>query len=172
MHAAGGGSLLFAVAKKELPPIMTLVLYFAMLSAIMSSADTTLFTAGGLLSQFFRGDMESRESVKITKWCTAALGVLAIVIAIRFDSILKVLMFALGVYAGAFVVPLLWGLLGFACRRDYALAAIMAGGALALAGKLLGGATGNALVILAFPVNLAILIRGRTKNGGGTTGAK
>ena len=172
VHANGNGSVLFAVAQKELPPIMTLVLYFAMLSAIMSSADTTLFTAGGLLSQFFRGDMESRESVKITKWCTSLLGVLAIVIAIRFDSILKVLMFALGVYAGAFVVPVLWGLLGFACRRGYALAAIMAGGALALAGKLLGGTTGNALLILAFAVNLTILICGRVPKKVGTAEEK
>ncbi len=172
VHTQSSGSLLFAVAKNELPPVMTVVLYFAMLSAIMSSADTTLFTAGGLLSQFFRGDMESRESVKITKWCTALLGVLAIVIAIRFNSILTVLMFALGVYAGAFVVPVLWGLLGFSCRRRHALAAIVAGGALALAGKILGGTAGNALVILAFPVNLAILICGRGKNGGEQTEAK
>ena len=34
-------------------------------------------------------------------------------------------------------------------------------GALALAGKIVGGVTGNALVIAAFPVNLAILLCGR-----------
>ena len=156
-----GGSILFAVARGEFPPVVTLVLYFSMLSAIMSSADTTLFTAGGLLSQFFRGRMDSAESVKITKCCIAGLGVSAIVIAIRFNSILTVLMFALGVYAGAFVVPVLWGLLGFASRRRYAMVAIIAGGVLALAGKIVGGKTGNVLVISAFIVNLAILICGR-----------
>ena len=156
-----GGSVLFAIAKGELPPVATLVLYFAMLSAIMSSADTTLFTAGGLLSQFFRDKMDSPESVRITKCCIAALGVAAIVIAICFNSILTVLMFALGVYAGAFVVPILWGLLGFACDRRYAVIAIVAGGALALVGKIVGGTTGNLLAILAFPVNLAVLICGK-----------
>lgn len=159
------GSILFAVAKGELPPVMTFVLYFAMLSAIMSSADTTLFTAGGLLSQFFRGRMDSPESVRTTKYCIASLGVAAIVIAIRFNSILAVLMFALGVYAGAFVVPVLWGLLGFASGRRYAMTAIAAGGVLALIGKIIGGTTGNALVIAAFPVNLIILICGRIPNG-------
>ena len=101
------GSILFAIAKGELPPLLTLVLYFSMLSAIMSSADTTLFTAGGLLSQFFRCKMDSPESVRTTKFCIVSLGVSAILIAICFNSILTVLMFALGVYAGAFVVPVL-----------------------------------------------------------------
>lgn len=161
LHKNESGSILFAIVKGEFPPVVTLVLYFSMLSAIMSSADTTLFTAGGLLSQFFRGKMDSLESVKITKCCIAFLGAAAIVIAICFNSILTVLMFALGVYAGAFVVPVLWGLLGFASRRRYAMIAIIAGGALALTGKILGGETGNLLVILAFPVNLAILVFGR-----------
>ena len=162
-YPKGSGSILFAVAKSELPPFMTLVLYFSMLSAIMSSADTTLFTAGGLLSQFFRNRMDSSESVRTTKYCIAALGIAAIVIAIRFDSILTVLLFALGVYAGAFVVPVLWGLLGFSCDRRYAMAAIAAGGALALTGKIVGGTTGNALVIAAFAVNLAVLFLGRMR---------
>jgi len=165
VHAKGSGSILFVIARGEFPPVVTLVLYFAMLSAIMSSADTTLFTAGGLLSQFFRGDMDSPESVRITKGCIALLGVLAIIIAICFNSILTVLMFALGVYAGAFVVPVLWGLLGFSGRRRYAIAAIVAGGALALAGKIIGGTAGNMLVVLAFPVNLIILICGRIPQG-------
>ena len=167
-YEKGGGSILFTVARSEFPPFVTFVLYFSMLSAIMSSADTTLFTAGGLLSQFFCGKMDSLASVRITKCCIAVLGVAAIVIAICFNSILTVLMFALGVYAGAFVVPVLWGLLGLSCDRRYATIAIIAGGALALAGKIVGGTTGNALVIMAFPVNLAILFLGRSKAGRGT----
>ena len=161
VYAKGSGSILFVIAKGELPPYVTTVLYFSMLSAIMSSADTTLFTAGGLLSQFFRAGMNSRESVRITQGCIALIGLLTIVIAISCNSILTVLMFALGVYAGAFVVPVLWGLLGLACDRRFAMAAIAAGGLLALAGKIIGGTTGNTLVILAFPVNLAVLACGR-----------
>ena len=159
-YPKGSGSILFVIARGELPPFVGIALYFAMLSAIMSSADTTLFTAGGLLSQFFRGRMDTPESVKITKRCIVALGVAAMLIAVCFHSILKVLMFALGVYAGAFVVPVLWGLLGFVCDRRYAVAAIVAGGLLALAGKIVGGTAGNLLVIAAFPVNLAVLILG------------
>ena len=169
LHLTGQGAVLFAVASCEFPPQVTLLLYFAMLSAIMSSADTTLFTAGGLLSQFFRSDMETRESVKLTRWCTGLLGVLAILIAIRYDSILTVLLFALGVYAGAFVVPVLWGLLGGATDRRFAMGAILAGGALALAGKILGGTAGNVLLISAFAVNLLILFLGRIPGGSADT---
>ena len=170
LHITGKGSILFAVAGSEFPPSVTLLLYFAMLSAIMSSADTTLFTAGGLLSQFFRSNMDSRESVKFTRFCTGLLGFLAILIAIRYDSILTVLLFALGVYAGAFVVPVLWGLLGGAVDRRFAMAAILVGGALALAGKILGGTAGNILQISAFPVNLLILFLGRIPGGTGKPG--
>ena len=42
--------------------------------------------------------------------------------------------------------------------------AISAGGLLALTGKIIGGTVGNALVILAFPINLIILICGRTSS--------
>ena len=87
-YEKGDGSILFVIARGELPPFVTVVLYFSMLSAILSSADTTLFTAGGLLSQFFRDRMDTLGSVKITKCCIVLLGVLAIVIAICFNSIL------------------------------------------------------------------------------------
>ena len=172
LHITGKGAVLFAVAGSEFPPQVTLLLYFAMLSAIMSSADTTLFTAGGLLSQFFRSDMDSRESVRFTRCCTGLLGFLAILIAIRYDSILTVLLFALGVYAGAFVVPVLWGLLGSAVDRRFAMAAILAGGTFALAGKLLGGTMGDILHISAFPVNLSILFLGRIPDGSGKPGGR
>ncbi|MBO4490692.1 MAG: sodium:solute symporter family protein [Lentisphaeria bacterium] len=160
-YGEGSGAVLFTIARLEFPPAATLLLYFAMLSAIMSSADTTLFTAGGLLSQFFRSRMDSPESVRITKCCIASLGVLAILIAICFHSILTVLLFALGVYAGAFVVPVLWGLCGLRSDPRYAMSAILTGGLLALSGKLLGGMPGNVLFILAFFVNLGLLALGR-----------
>ena len=160
-YGKDGGSVLFTIARNEFPPIVTLLLYFAMLSAIMSSADTTLFTAGGLLSQFFRSDMDSAESVRITKFCIASLGLLSILIALFFHSILTVLLFALGVYAGAFVVPVLWGLCGLRSDRGHAMRAILAGGTIALAGKIIGGMEGNVLFILSFFVNLGLLAQGR-----------
>ena len=163
-YVRGSESTLFAIVKSEFSPPVTLLLYFALLSAIMSSADTTLFTAGSLLSQFLQDRMDSRESVRLTRVCTAVLGVLSIVTALCCQSILTALLFALGIYAGAFVVPVNWGMLGLRCDRRYAVAAIVAGGALALAGKVLSSTPfGNYLVLLAFPVNLALLALGQKR---------
>ena len=163
LYPKGEDSILFAIAKVEFPAGVTLLLYFAMLSAILSSADTTLFTAGSLLSQFFHEKMDSRESMRLTMGSTALLGILAMLIALFFTSILKVLLFALGVYAGAFVVPVLWGLLGKRSRRGFAMAAILTGGVLSLAGKCIGGTVGNLFLILAFFANFAILALGQER---------
>ncbi len=161
-YVRGEESVLFAIAKGEFPAAMTLLMYFALLSAIMSSADTTLFTAGGLLSQFLHDKMNTRESIRLTRLCTVALGFLAILTALVCQSILTALMFALGIYAGAFVVPVLWGLLGQRSDRRYAMAAILAGGGVALVGKLIpSGLAANILVLIAFPVNLLFLAIGR-----------
>ncbi len=164
-YVRGSESTLFAIVKGEFPPAVTLLLYFALLSAIMSSADTTLFTAGSLLSQFLSNKMDSRESVRLTRVCTVVLGVLAIVTALHCQSILTALLFALGIYAGAFVVPVLCGMLGLKSDRRYAIAAIVAGGAMALVGKALAAyPIGNYLVLLAFPVNFALMALGRHKD--------
>jgi SSS family solute:Na+ symporter len=160
-YVHGGESTLFAIVKGEFPPAVTVLLAVTLLSAILSSADTTLFTAGSLLSQFLRDRMDSAESVRLTRFCTVLLGVLSMVTALYCQSILTALLFALGIYAGAFVVPALWGMCGQRSDRRYAIAAMVAGGALALSGKALSQSMlGNALMLLAFPVNLALLAMG------------
>ena len=160
----GDESVFFIIIKKQFSHPMALIpLYYCILSAIMSSADTTLFTAGELLSQFFMDDLSSRKSVRLTMGCTVLLGVLSILTALKFHSILNVLLMSLGTYAGAFVVPVLWGLLAQKTRRGYVIAAILAGGGLALLGKCLGGNASSFMVMLAFAVNLALLALGRPR---------
>ena len=159
------GSVLFAIAKSEFPAPVALVLYLAIFSAILSSADTTLFTAGTLLSQFFRTEMRSWNSIRATRWCIAALGLFAIATALLCTSILGVFMAAMAVYSGAFIVPVLWGIAGRRSSKKAVVAAIVAGGLLALAGKLLPGGYGSALVIAAFAANLLILWAGRDSGG-------
>ena len=157
---AGSGNVLFAVANAEFPRAVTLLLYFTILSAIMSSADTTLFTASGLLSQFFLPDSGGTRSIKTTRICVVCIAVLASAIALFSHSILGVLLFALSIYSGAFVLPTAWALLGLTTRRAYGIGAMIAGGALSLAGKAVGGKTGSLLVIAAFALSLLILLAG------------
>ncbi|MBR4901645.1 MAG: sodium:solute symporter family protein [Victivallales bacterium] len=161
-HSDNNESVFFVIIKKDFP-LFVIPLYFSILSAIMSSADTTLFTAAELLSQFFHDELDSKKSVRLTMVCTALLGVLSILIALKFNSILKVLLMSLGTYAGAFVIPVIWGLLGQKSRRPFVVAAILVGGSMTLFGKFLTGGLSHAVILLAFAVNLALLAIGRTK---------
>ncbi|MBR6056682.1 MAG: sodium:solute symporter family protein [Victivallales bacterium] len=161
-QADGNESVFFVIIKKDFP-LFIIPLYFSILSAIMSSADTTLFTAAELLSQFFHDELDSRKSVRLTMGCTAPLGILAILITLKFHSILNVLLMALGTYAGAFVIPVIWGLFGMKSRRAFVIAAIVFGGSMTLLGKFLSGNASHAVILLAFAVNLALLFLGRTK---------
>lgn len=163
-HEAGSGNVLFTVADAEFPRPAALFLFFTILSAIMSSADTTLFTAAGLLSQCFVPDIAGTvRSIRITRICVVCIAVMACAIALFNKSILDVLLFALSVYSGAFVLPTAWALLGFPPRRLHGICAMTAGGILAFAGKLLGGKTGNVLVIAAFVSGLLILLSGEIR---------
>ena len=161
-HVDSNESVFFIIIKHDLP-LFIVPLYFSILSAIMSSADTTLFTAAELLSQFFHDELDSKKSVQLTMGCTALLGILSILITLKFNSILKVLLMSLGTYAGAFVIPVIWGLLGQKSRRPFVVAAIVVGGSMTLLGKFLSGNASHAVILLGFAVNLALLAIGRTK---------
>jgi SSS family solute:Na+ symporter len=161
-HVDNNESVFFVIIKHDFP-LFIIPLYFSILSAIMSSADTTLFTAAELLSQFFHDELDSKKSVRLTMGCTILLGVLSILITLKFNSILKVLLMSLGTYAGAFVIPVIWGLLGQQSRRPFVIAAIVVGGSMTLLGKFLSGNASHAVILLAFAVNLALLAIGRTK---------
>lgn len=162
---ASSGNVLFTIAKEEFPRPMTLLLYFTILSAIMSSADTTLFTAASLLTQVFIPDMgNTARSIRTTRICVVCIAILACGIALFNKSILDVLLFALSIYSGAFVLPAAWALLGRRSGRMYAVCAMILGGILTLAGKVLGGKNGNMLIIAAFILSLLILLAGEIRN--------
>ena len=95
--------------------------------------------------------------------CTIILGILSILITLKIHSILNVLLMALGTYAGAFVIPVIWGLFGMKSRRAFVIAAIVIGGSLSLLSKFLSGNFSHATVFLPFAINLVLLAIGRTK---------
>jgi solute:Na+ symporter, SSS family len=129
----------------------------ALLSAVMSSADTTLLTSSLILSELFHKDMNDRKAFRLTRILIVVLGVLSIIIALFVTSILQSLLLALTFFSGAFVVPMLAGLLRMKTINRQVTIAMLAGGFIALAGKIisLGGAQngGNILIIIAFVVN-------------------
>ena len=140
----------------------------ALLSAVMSSADTTLLTSSLILSELFHADMEDKKAFRLTRILIVVLGFLSIGIALFVTSILQSLLLALTFFSGAFVVPMLAGLLHLKVVKPQLIAAILAGGFFALAGKLVNiwsdPLVGNLIIILAFGVNGGLLFVRFQKN--------
>ena len=157
------GSVLMFLADKVLPLPLVILLYFGLLSAVISSADTTLLTAASTFSQIFIKDLREENAIKITRIFILIFGILSILVALKFLFILPTLLLALAVYSGAFIVPCLAGIFGYKCKKNYAILAILLGGGIALYGKILGGDTGNFIIIGSFVVNFVVLMSGRRK---------
>lgn len=157
------GARITAIANQVLPQPLIPLIALALLSVVLSSADTTLLSSSVIICRLFRLRSISRARIVIL-----LNGVVALLLALVFTDIIGTLLLALAVYAGAFTVPILWGLLGLKAKPKFVAVAIVAGGILALAGKLcpalpgaLGAHTGDILMIAACLVNGVILALGR-----------
>lgn len=171
------GARITAIANAVLPPPLVPLVALALLSVVLSSADTTLLSSSVIICRLFNigGEPQAAAGSANKALLKARIiiflnGIVALLLALVFTDIIGTLLLALAVYAGAFTVPVLWGLLGLKAKPKFVAAAIVVGGALALAGKLcpplpgtLGTHTGDFLMIAAFIVNAAFLAIGRIK---------
>ena len=191
------GARITAIANAVLPQPLIPLIALALLSVVLSSADTTLLSSSVIICGLIRLGSTDKEipacagmtmkdagmtmkdagmttkragMTPLTKARIVILlnGIVALLLALVFTDIIGTLLLALAVYAGAFTVPILWGLLGLKAKPKFVAVAIVAGGTLALAGKLcptlpgpLGGHTGDILMIAAFVVNGIVLAAGR-----------
>ena len=204
------GARITAIANAVLPPALIPLFALALLSVVLSSADTTLLSSSVIICGLFCRNAESKEIPACAGMTSVDAGmtnveasngkempgqaghdnecdghdskhplararvvillngIVALLLALVFTDIIGTLLLALAVYAGAFTVPILWGLLGHKAKPKFVAVAIVAGGVLALAGKLcpalpgpLGGHTGDILMIAAFVANGVILALGR-----------
>ncbi len=156
-----GSSFIYFVGNHFSPYIGGLSLVI-ILSAVLSSADTTLLTASAIISGLLGQDLRQLSSLRVTRWIIVAVGLLSAVIAILLPSIIQALLLGLTVFSGACIVPTLLGLLGYRFNPIKIRWAIISGGMLALSGKLLGifwgyGNMGNTIIISAFVVNFLVL---------------
>ncbi len=139
----------------------------ALLSAVMSSADTTLLTSSMIVNQLFTRNLDNKNSLKSTRLIVVFMGVFSIVIALFVTSIIQSLLFALTFFSGAFVVPTLAGLLNIRVNKTRVVYAIIIGGGVALSGKIVqgfyDGIIGNALILAGYFVNAGLLSLGRRK---------
>jgi len=194
------GARITAIASEVLPQPLLPFIALALLSVVLSSADTTLLSSSVILCGLFPkrrdaagentgmastgkgtegnpraketegGPQESRKDLVRARFVILINGAVALLLALVFTDIIGTLLLALAVYAGAFTVPILWGLSGMRSRPGAVALGIILGGCLALSGKLcpelpgkMGAHTGDILLIAAFLVNGACLAIGRIK---------
>jgi len=133
----------------------------ALLSAVLSSADTTLLTASIILSEFRSTDIDNKKSLKRTKIRIIILGVISIIISLKISSIIGMLLLALTFYSGAFIIPLIAALTGLKINKKMGVPAMIVGGIIALTGKLIFSVGhlwwGNWIIIAAFIINFWLL---------------
>ena len=160
----GEGAKITLIALRILPEPLVPLIALSLLSVVLSSADTTLLSSSVIFCGIFRDQKTTLPKVRTV---IVLNGILALLLALVFTDIIGTLLLALAVYAGAFTVPVLWGLAGFTTRPKFVAAAVISGGILALAGKLLpvfadqaGRHTGDLLMIAAFVVNALCLFAG------------
>ncbi len=164
-HTQNAGIISFA--QNLLPGWAYGLFIAALLSAVMSSADTTLLTSSMIFNQLFTGNLDNRNSLKSTRYIVVLMGVLSILIALFVTSIIQSLLFALTFFSGAFVVPTLAGLLNIRVNKNRVVYAIIIGGLIALFGKLIHNfhdeIWGNIIIVSSYLINMAILFTRQKK---------
>ncbi|MGE4586101.1 MAG: sodium:solute symporter [Mangrovibacterium sp.] len=161
-----GSAALIELIDCYLPEWAVGLMAAALLSAVLSSADTTLLNASMILSELVTPDIDNLKSLQTTRLFIVGTGLVSILVAMKITSIIDMLLMAMAVYSGAFIVPLLAALIGIRVIPSMGMPAMIAGGSIALAGKILTGmygfSWGNLLIIFAFFINFLLLTGGRT----------
>ena len=133
----------------------------ALLSAVMSSADTTLLTSSMILSELVTGNLDKPFALRLTRLFIVLMGAFSLLIALKVTSILNALLISLSFFSGAFIIPIIAGLAGWKVNKANALTAIVSGGTMALTGRIINEFSGNSqgywLIIGGFVMNYIIL---------------
>jgi SSS family solute:Na+ symporter len=154
-------SALVNLAAIYLPEWASGILVAALISAVLSTASTTILTSSMILSELFRKQIDSPLMIKQTKYLMVATGILSMLIALKVTSIVSSLLLALSFYSGAFIIPMIAALFGLPFRKKMGVAAMISGGFLALSGKILMTINfveaGQYILISGFVINALIL---------------
>lgn len=130
------------VIKELFSPLVAGVILAALLCAVMSSADTTLLSAGTILTVDiigrFRSSLEQKRTLPQSRLIIALLGMCALVVALAFNGIIQAMIFAYTVYTCGVILPVIAGFFKEQLKvtGTGALAALAGGGALGIVSKL------------------------------------
>jgi len=134
----GAEEALPVLMAETLSPLGKGLVAAALLSALISSADTTLLTATSIFALDLYGaarpETGEREMMMVSRGGTVLIGAIALLSALRLPEIIGSLLSAYTVFAGGMIVPLLAGFWRERLRLtpEGALAALLGGGGTAL----------------------------------------
>lgn len=162
------GTKLIDISMNVLPTFAIPVVVIALLSAVLSSADTTILSSSIILTDLIEHNNFGENSLRTTRIIIVVIGIISIAIAFHFTSIIGMLLIALTVYSGAFTIPIITGLLGMKVKSVFVSFAIATGGLTALTGKLIAlhvsNNIGNLIIIVSFAISAMILLAGKKKD--------
>ena len=151
-----------------LPEWASGILVAALISAVLSTASTTLLTASMILSELFNKDINNQKSFNHTKLFLVGVGILSMIISLKITSIVSSLLLALSFYSGAFIIPMAAALFDLPFNKRNGIFAMLSGGILALTGKLIMTfnhlGTGQIILISGFIVNAMLIFLPFGKN--------
>ncbi|MBI2842827.1 MAG: sodium:solute symporter family protein [Armatimonadetes bacterium] len=105
------------VVRKLNNPLVGGIIIGALLSAVMSSADSALNSSTAIfVKDLFEHQLKWKDGhdgrmLKLARLCSAALGIVAILIAAVWSDIIGLLLFTYQVWAPAIIVPVVFGVL-------------------------------------------------------------
>jgi Na+/proline symporter len=105
-------------------PVLSGIMIAALLSAVMSSADSALNSSTAifvkdLFEHQLKWEKSDKELLRLARWFTVILGVFSTLIAVLWPNIIDLLLFTYHLWAPAIILPVVYGAL--AKRRDRAL---------------------------------------------------
>lgn len=158
---AQNSSALVNLTSIYLPEWIAGILVAALISAVLSTASTTLLTTSMILSELFRKDINNTESFKQAKLLIILIGAASMLISLKITSIVSSLLLALSFYSGAFIIPMIAALFNLPFNKRLGIPAMISGGILALAGKLMmtfdHPESGQLILISGFVVNACLI---------------
>lgn len=130
-----GDQVLPLILSGQAPLWLNLLVSLALVSVIVSSADSCLVTAATVLTH----DLLRRRDVALSRRCVVLLGLAGLALSFWGKGILDYLLMAYDVYVCGVVVPVFLGMIlgrRFKVRPSFACAAVLLGGSLGLASAL------------------------------------
>ncbi len=115
IQANGARYVLPTLATQVLPAPMVGLLFAALISATMSSADSDMLAAGSIFSNdiykiYIRPDATDAQLLRVTRWTMACVGLLSLGVALlNWKDMITVLMFSFALRAGGEFVPYVVG---------------------------------------------------------------